>query len=96
MKVGELMTKNLVTAGFASLVAEAAKKMLLENVGTVLVTDNGQLKGIVTDRQITTKVIGAGKDASRVKVSDLGVLFRDYPELINQVSECLRGRVIAA
>ncbi len=71
MKVGEVMTKNLVTVSAASMAADAAKKMLLENVGTVLVTDNGRLKGIVTDRQITTRVIGAGKDASKVKVSDL-------------------------
>ncbi len=26
---------------------------------------------------------------------DLGVLFRDYPEIVTQVQECLRGRVIA-
>ncbi len=70
MKVGEVMTKNLVKVSAASLVADAAKKMLLEDVGTVLVTDNGRLKGIVTDRQIATRVIGAGKDASKVKVSD--------------------------
>ncbi len=71
MKVGEVMTKNLVTVSAASMAADAAKKMLSENVGTVLVTDRNQLKGIVTDRQIATRVIGAGKDASRVKVSDL-------------------------
>lgn len=70
MIVSEIMTKNLVTVGIASAVSEAAKKMLSENVGTVLVTDKGQLKGLVTDRQIATKVVGTGKDASKVKVSD--------------------------
>jgi signal-transduction protein with cAMP-binding, CBS, and nucleotidyltransferase domain len=70
MKVDEVMTKNLVTVSVASMAADAAKKMLSENVGTVLVTDKGQLKGIVTDRQIAARVIGAGKDASKVKVGD--------------------------
>ncbi len=56
MKVGEVMTKNLVTVSVASLAADAAKKMQSENVGTVLVTERGQLKGIVTDRQIAAKV----------------------------------------
>ncbi len=70
MKVSEVMTKNLVTVSAISNAADAAKKMLEENVGTVLATDKGQLKGIVTDRQIATKVIGAGKDASKIKVSD--------------------------
>ena len=70
MNVGEVMTKNLVTVSAASMAADAAKKMLSENVGTVLVTDKDQLKGIVTDRQIAARVIGAGKDASKVKLSD--------------------------
>jgi CBS domain-containing protein len=70
MKVDEVMTKNLVTVSVASMAADAAKKMLSENVGTVLVTDKGQLKGTVTDRQIAARVIGAGKDASKVKVGD--------------------------
>jgi predicted transcriptional regulator len=55
MKVGEVMIKNLVTVSATSMAADAAKKMLSENVGTVLVTDKGQLKGIVTDRQIAAK-----------------------------------------
>ena len=40
------------------------------DVGTVLVTDKGHLKGIVIDRQIITKVVAAGKDPVKVKVSE--------------------------
>ncbi len=70
MMVSERMTKNLVMLGVASTASEAAKKMLSENVGTILVTDKGQLKGLVTDRQIVIKVVGTGKDPSKVNVSD--------------------------
>lgn len=61
MRVSERMTKNLVTVSSSSNASEAAKKMRAENVGTVLVVDNGSLKGIITDRQIATKVVAEGK-----------------------------------
>ena len=64
MKVGEKMTKNVVTVGITATAAEAAKKMQSENVGIVLVLDSGLLKGLVTDRQIATKVVAAGKEPS--------------------------------
>jgi CBS domain-containing protein len=70
MKVGEKMTKNVVTVGITATAAEAAKKMQSENVGTVLVLDSGLLKGLVTDRQIATKVVAAGKDPAMVNVSE--------------------------
>jgi CBS domain-containing protein len=70
MKIGEKMTKNVVTVGITATAAEAAKKMQSENVGTVLVLDSSLLKGLVTDRQIATKVVAAGKDPTRVNVSE--------------------------
>lgn len=70
MKVSEKMTKNPVTIESSATAKEAADKMKEENIGTVLVTDKGRLKGIVVDRQIITKVIAEGKDPAKVKVSE--------------------------
>jgi CBS domain-containing protein len=70
MKVSEKMTKNVVTMGMTATAAEVAKKMQSENVGTVLVLDSGLLKGLVTDRQIATKVVAAGKDPAMIIVSE--------------------------
>jgi CBS domain-containing protein len=70
MKISDKMTKNVVSVGLTATASEAAKKMQLENVGTVLVLDGGLLKGLVTDRQIVTKVIAAGKDPGMVNVSE--------------------------
>ena len=70
MKVSEMMTKNPVTIESSATAKEVADKMKKENIGTVLVTDKGRLTGIVIDRQIITKVIAAGKDPAKVKVSE--------------------------
>jgi CBS domain-containing protein len=70
MKVGERMTKNPITVNPSATAKDVAEKMKKENVGTVLVTDKGHLKGIVIDRQIITKVVAAGKDPAKVKVSE--------------------------
>ncbi|MDD1752840.1 MAG: CBS domain-containing protein [Methanotrichaceae archaeon] len=70
MKVGEKMTKNMVTVNITATAAEAAKKMQSEKVGTVLVLDGWVLKGLVTDRQIATRVVASGKDPAKVGVSE--------------------------
>ena len=70
MKVEEKMTKNMVVVYISATAAEAAKKMASEKVGTVLVLDGELLKGLVTDRQIATKVVASGKDPAKVGVSE--------------------------
>ncbi len=70
MKVSESMTKNPITVESSATAKEVAEKMKKENIGTILVTDKGRLKGIVIDRQIITKVVATGKDPAKVKVSE--------------------------
>jgi CBS domain-containing protein len=70
MKISDKMTRDLVTINPMATARDVAKKMLSENVGTVLVLDQGMLKGLVTDRQITTKVVAAGEDPAVFKVSE--------------------------
>ena len=70
MKVSERMTKEPVTVEASATAKEVAEKMRSENIGTVLVEENGRLKGIATDRQIATKVVAAGKDPSKTRVSE--------------------------
>lgn len=70
MKVSERMTKELVTIDPSSTAKDAAEKMNKENIGVVLVAEGDQLKGLVTDRQIATKVVAAGKDPAQTRVSE--------------------------
>jgi len=69
-KVEEKMTRDMVTMNITATAAEAANKMASEEVGTILILDDGSLKGLVTDRQIATKVVASGKDPAKIRVSE--------------------------
>jgi CBS domain-containing protein len=70
MKVSEIMTKNPVTVQPSATAKDAAELMKKENLGTVLVAEDDCLEGLVTDRQIATKVVAEGKDPARTRVNE--------------------------
>ncbi|MEU8984426.1 CBS domain-containing protein [Streptomyces sp. NPDC048309] len=68
----EIMTGGAECVGADESVLEAAKKMKQLGVGALPIcgTDN-KLKGMLTDRDIVVKVLGAGKDPSSVTAGEL-------------------------
>ena len=71
MKVRDIMSKSVVTVGADASVADAAKKMKDANVGSVVVLDHNDVKGIVTDRKIVTTVIAESRDPTREKIGSI-------------------------
>lgn len=69
--VRDVMTKNPIMLAATASVVEAAKKMKEGNIGDVIVTKDGQLCGIVTDRDIVVRAIATGKDSSRVTLDEI-------------------------
>lgn len=68
------MTKKIVYCEPDDLVSKAAKLMKSENVGSIPVVENGQtrkLVGIVTDRDLTLRVLADGLDAKSTKVEEV-------------------------
>ena len=51
-KVQDIMANNVVTANPAMTVADAAKLMLQEDVGCLVLMEGNEIKGIVTDRDL--------------------------------------------
>ncbi|MFD3546350.1 CBS domain-containing protein [Streptomyces sp. NPDC058655] len=68
----EIMTEGAECIGAEETVLEAAKKMTRLEVGALPIcgTDD-KLKGMLTDRDIVVKVLGAGKDPARVTAGEL-------------------------
>ncbi|MEU0336736.1 CBS domain-containing protein [Streptomyces sp. NPDC006193] len=68
----DLMTKGAECVGAEENVLDAARKMTELGVGALPIcgTDD-RLKGVLTDRDIVVKVLGAGKDPADVKAGDL-------------------------
>lgn len=70
-KVSDVMTENPETVEPSDSATEAAKKMKEADTGALLVTDDDELKGIVTDRDIVVKAVAEGKDPDDVDVDDI-------------------------
>lgn len=73
MKVSEIMNRNLITMGPNGTVYEAAKLMKEHNIGSVVIMEGGELKGIVTERDLITRYIAMedGRKPEEVKVSEI-------------------------
>ncbi len=70
-KCNEVMTKNPLCCLPEDLVTKAAGLMKSENIGSIPVVENEQsrkLVGIVTDRDLTLKILAEGLDAKSTKV----------------------------
>ncbi|MEM3700377.1 MAG: CBS domain-containing protein [Candidatus Bathyarchaeia archaeon] len=72
VKVSRVMTKNLITVFLGSMVEEAVRKMIDFDVECLPVVDSkGTLHGLLTFRDIVTKVIYSQADVRKLKVEDI-------------------------
>jgi CBS domain-containing protein len=71
MQARDVMTESLINCSPKVSVAKAAKLMRDRNTGDVLVTDEGKLVGILTDRDIAVRVTAKALDPGQVLVSDV-------------------------
>jgi len=69
--IRDVMTSNPCTIDADRSVAYAAKMMLEEDVGLAPIVEGGKLIGMLTDRDIATRVAADGRDPDQVKVRDV-------------------------
>lgn len=69
--IGSLMKTDMVTVGPDDSVAEAAQSMSKNQVGAVLVVEGGELKGILSERDVVSRVVAEGQDPAATKVSEV-------------------------
>jgi CBS-domain-containing membrane protein len=71
VRAGDVMTRNVVTVHPDDTVERAARIMGECNCGALpVVNDNGRLIGMVTDRDLTIRIAGRGKDPRRARVDE--------------------------
>ncbi|MGA5275713.1 CBS domain-containing protein [Streptomyces cellulosae] len=66
--VRDLMTAAPMSVGPCTSVAQAARLMRDHDLGAVLVTDDGQLRGLVTDRDLVVRSVADGVDPEETTV----------------------------
>jgi CBS domain-containing protein len=65
MLVKEVMSARLETITPATTVQECAKKMSQLGIGVLPVWQDGEPVGVITDRDICCRAVGAGKDPTK-------------------------------
>jgi CBS domain-containing protein len=70
-KIRSVMTADLATVPAEASVVEAAQLMRQFDCGDVIVTDNGSVIGIATDRDFIVRCVADGKDPANVRVGDV-------------------------
>jgi acetoin utilization protein AcuB len=71
LRVGEIMTRTVITIGPMFPIEDAARLMVLEKIGALLVTENERLIGLVTETDVLrlfVRAMGAGEPATRLDV----------------------------
>jgi len=73
MQIKEIMKKerDIAVCTPTDSVTDAAKRMSERNVGCILVTEGGSVKGIITDRDIALSVIAKGKNPTEIRLKDV-------------------------
>jgi CBS domain-containing protein len=69
--VREVMTSDPRTVQSNDTVLDAASLMRAEGFGVAIVLDNGNIRGLLTDRDIVVRAVAAGRDPSQTKVADV-------------------------
>ena len=72
IKVGDLMTRNFIHVTPDTNLKECAKTMVKKRVGSLLVTENKILKGILTEKDIIYAIVKKSQnDLQNIKAKDL-------------------------
>ena len=71
MPVADLMTKTVRCLPLTATCDQAARLMAEHDIGDVLVTSNGRVKGILTDRDITVRVVAEGRDPAATRLEEV-------------------------
>jgi CBS domain-containing protein len=95
MRVREVMHPKAQVINFTHTVEEAARLMESEGCGAIPVERDEKMVGMLTDRDITIRVVAHGKDPRKTKVSDVmstGINYCYEDEDISEVSKKMTTR----
>ena len=67
----DVMTANPRTVDVDDAIIDAARLMRDEDVGALVVTEGGQVNGILTDRDIVVRAVADDRDADQTTVGEI-------------------------
>jgi CBS domain-containing protein len=70
-QVQQVMNRKPIKLDGAMPIIEAARQMRAANVGAVIISDDGKIAGIVTDRDITVRAVAQGRDPTTTHLAEI-------------------------
>jgi transcriptional regulator with GAF, ATPase, and Fis domain len=71
LRVGDVMSKDVVTVCPDETVVSAAKMISENNISCIVVVDNGNVAGILTETDFLKRVVAEGKDFDEISVKEV-------------------------
>ncbi|GAA5055416.1 CBS domain-containing protein [Thermocatellispora tengchongensis] len=95
-KVADVMTPDPATVEAGQPISAAARLMASNDAGAVIVTNNGQVSGIVTDRDIAVRVVAQNRGPDTpVQEATSGDVTTVGPDTsIDQAVQLMRGQAV--
>lgn len=90
VRVSEVMETDVVTVSPRRRVVDVARIMAERGVGTVIVVDRGRPVGIITERDLVTRVMARGLDPGSTRAGDIMSRPLIWVEPSRNVVEALR------
>lgn len=88
--IGSLMKTDMITVAPGATVEDAAKSMARNDVGAVLVVDGDTLRGILSERDVVSRVVALGKSPSATTVTEVATSDVVIVEEDVHVRDCAR------
>src|SRR5207245_2638851 len=79
MKIRDVMVRDVIAIDPSASLADAAQLMRQANVGILPVVEEGQVCGVITDRDLVVRALAVGADLTSTPVGDVGVQARRRP-----------------
>ena len=71
MLIKEIMTSKIITIDINATILDACNKYRDYGVGCLIVTENGQLAGLVTERDVIERTICMDRDPKTTKIKEI-------------------------
>jgi CBS domain-containing protein len=66
-----IQNQTIVSLSAASTVLEGAKMMAEKHVAAIVIVDDGKISGIITERDLTQRVLAKGLDPVEISIADI-------------------------
>lgn len=90
MSIENLLSRPVSTLPPTASCAEAARRLRRENIGCIVVEQDGTAVGIVTDRDLVLRVLAEELDPANITIAEVMTLFPAFLSADRDLGEAIR------